>query len=232
MIDIRPFASLGRDDRDWLAARFHFSFADYVDPARVSFGPLRVWNDDRFRPGGGFPQHSHRDMEIITYIRGGAISHTDGMGHEGRVEAGSVQVMSAGTGVVHSEYNRGDEDLTLFQIWIHPDRTGHEPRWETRHFDRTERQGRLRTLVSGRPGDEEALFIHQDAALLAADLAAGQRVTHALEAGRRAYLVPARGRITVNGLAVGERDGVAVEGEAAVEIAALEEAEVVLLDLP
>ena len=232
MIEVTPLDDLGRMETDWLSARFHFSFADYMDPARVHFGPLRVWNDDLFRPGGGFPMHPHRDMEIITYIRGGAISHEDSLGNGGRTAVGDVQVMSAGTGIVHSEFNSEDENLELFQIWIFPDRKGLTPRWEPRRFTGAARAGALLALVSGNWEDPDVLHIHQDATLLAADLDAGQAVTHILEAERRAYMVPPRGAVEVNGVAAPPRAGIAITGETEVHIRATEAAEVVLLDLP
>ena len=237
MITITPLEELGRAEHGWLSARFHFSFAEYYNPRRMGFGPLRVWNDDLIRAGGGFPMHPHRDMEIITYIRTGAIAHEDNQGNRGVTHAGDVQVMSAGTGVHHSEFSHGDEDTTLFQIWVKSDRKGHAPRWETRKFPAAERQARLTPLASGRrhpqdEGHDGALMIHQDAALYCATLNTGQGVTHVLEEGRRAYLVPARGTILVNGQEAPARAGVEIEGESGIKIEALEDAEVVLLDLP
>ncbi len=234
MITVSPLEDLGRMELDWLSARFHFSFADYVDPARMGHGQLRVLNDDLFRPGGGFPMHPHRDMEIITYVRSGAVTHEDSLGNRGVVKAGEVQVMTAGTGVVHSEFNLGDEDLTLFQIWIHPDEKGLPPRWQTKPFSRDDRKGRLTPLVRGvnGKGDRDVLTINQDAALLAADLAPGQGCDYEMGPGRRAYLIPARGGILVNGVKVSERAGVAITGEQALSIEAVEDAEIVLLDLP
>jgi len=236
MIDITPLEKLGQMDEDWLSARFHFSFAGYQDPDRMGFGPLRVWNDDLFRPGGGFPMHPHRDMEIITYIRTGAISHQDNTGGKGVTRAGEVQVMTAGTGIVHSEFNEGDTDLTLFQIWIEPSEPNLEPRWETRDFNRAERRGRWAALASGRPiigdGDADALHINQDAALMAVELEAGGSIGYDLAPGRRAYLVPASGAVTVNGKPAPERSGVAITEETELTIEATDGAEVVLLDLP
>jgi quercetin 2,3-dioxygenase len=226
-VRIFPFAELGRFENDWLSARYHFSFANWHDPRRMGLGPLRVWNDDRVRPGGGFGMHPHRDMEIITYVREGALTHEDSLGNKGRIGAGEVQVMSAGSGIVHAEQNDGDEDVTLFQIWIHPRRTGAKPRWEQATVPRE--PGALKTLVSGHG---EVLTIDQDAALLAGVLPAGRTVTHALGRDRRAYIVPARGAIEVNGQVARTRDGVAVEGVDTLTITALDEAEVVLLDLP
>ncbi|MFQ5939037.1 MAG: pirin family protein [Alphaproteobacteria bacterium] len=235
MIEVIPFAELGRFDNDWLSARYHFSFADYYNPRRMGLGPLRVWNDDTIRPGGGFPMHGHRDMEIITYVRRGAITHEDHLGSKGRIEAGSVQVMSAGTGIRHSEFNHEDEQTELFQIWIKPSAKDKdlEPGWATRPFPREDRAGKLVTLASGRPGDDpEALPIRQDAAMLAATLAVDQSVAHALKPGRRAYLVPPRGRLEVNGVIVDAGDGCAITQASAVTIRALDPGEVVLVDLP
>ncbi len=236
MIEIRPFAELGRFDNDWLSARYHFSFANYNDPARRGFGPLLVWNDDTIQPGRGFDRHGHRDMEIITYVREGAISHEDHLGNRGRTEAGDVQVMSAGTGIQHAEFNRETEPTRLFQIWIEPSRTGVTPRWETRQFPKGDRSGALIALASGRAMEpsspEGALPIHQDAAILGATLEAGQRVTHRLDGGRRAYLVVARGAVEINGIAAAERDGVAIGGEPEITIAAVADSEILLADLP
>ncbi len=232
MIEVVPFDRLGRFDNDWLSARYHFSFAGYHDPARMGFGPLRVWNDDTIRPGSGFDMHGHRDMEIVTYVRRGAVTHEDHLGNRGRTEAGDVQAMSAGKGILHSELNLEEDDTQLFQIWIEPAEQGVAPRWETRAFPRADRAGRLVVLASGRKGDAGALRIHQDAALLGAFLRAGQTVEHGLASGRRAYLVPARGRIAVNGRTAGARDGVAVSGAERLVIEARAESEVVLADLP
>ncbi|MDH3232311.1 MAG: pirin family protein [Alphaproteobacteria bacterium] len=233
MIDLRPFAELGRFENDWLSARFHFSFAEYVNPDRMGFGPLRVWNDDTIQPGGGFAMHGHRDMEIITYVRRGAISHEDHLGNKGRTVAGDIQVMHAGTGIQHSEYNHEGEDTLIYQIWIEPASTGGPPGWSAREFPKAEREAGLVTLASGRPGaSDDALPINQDASLLAATLEAGQTTTHALEPGRRAYLVPATGAIEVNGAALEARGGAAIEGEDRVTITAREDSEIILVDLP
>jgi quercetin 2,3-dioxygenase len=234
MIELRPFEQLGRFDNDWLSARYHFSFADYFDPARTGLGVLRVWNDDRIKPQRGFAPHGHRDMEIITYIRRGAVTHEDHLGNRGRTEAGDVQVMSAGSGITHAEYNLESEPTELFQIWIEPAERGLAPSWGTRSFPRDASAGRFAVLASGRAADRggSALPIRQDAALLCATAAAGVRLTHALAPGRRAYLVAPRGRISVNGTAAKARDGLAITGEALLEIAVEEESELVLVDLP
>ena len=232
MIHIQHFEDLGRFDNDWLAARYHFSFAGYRDPARMGVGPLLVWNDDLVQPGRGFDPHGHRDMEIITYVREGAISHEDHLGNRGRTEAGDVQVMSAGRGIRHSEYNMEAGPTRIFQIWIEPSETGLEPRWAQRRFPQGASAGALIPLASGRPGHEDALPINQDAAILGATLARGQRVSHHLEAGRQAYLVPARGRVRVNDVMVDARDGVTITEEPEITITALDDAEILLADLP
>jgi redox-sensitive bicupin YhaK (pirin superfamily) len=232
LIEIRPFETLGRFDNDWLTARYHFSFAGYYDPARSGVGPLLVWNDDLIEPGRGFDRHGHRDMEIITYVRSGAITHEDHLGNRGRTEAGDVQVMSAGRGIQHAEFNEDSEPTRLFQIWIHPAEKGITPRWEQRRFPKSDRSGHLVPLASGRPGDESALRIFQDAAILGATLLAGQSVEHTLAPGRTAYLVPALGRIRVNGHEMKARDGAAIAGEDALRIEAIEESEILLSDLP
>jgi redox-sensitive bicupin YhaK (pirin superfamily) len=230
MIDVRPFASLGHADHGWLNARHHFSFANYHDPARMGWGAIRVWNDDEIAPRSGFPPHPHADMEIITYVRTGAISHRDSMGNEGRTGAGDVQVMSAGTGVQHAEYNLEDEATTLFQIWVMTDRRGTEPSWGARRFPRDERAGSFVTLASGFDGDADALRIHAAARVLGATLGDGETATLELDPSRHAYLVALGAPIEVNGLRAEPRDGVAVTGESRLEIRALGEAEIVLVD--
>ena len=232
MIEVIPFETLGRLDIDWLSARYHFSFANYHDPARTGLGPLLVWNDDTIQPGTGFDPHGHRDMEIITYVRRGAISHRDHLGNEGRTVAGDVQVMSAGKGIRHAEYNLEDEATQIFQIWIEPDEARLEPRWATRRFPKAERAAALVALASGRAGDDGALPIRQDAAVLGAALTPGQSVTHAIGKGRRAYLVPSRGRIEVNGVLANARDGIAMTGEDTLTVTALEDSDILLADLP
>jgi hypothetical protein len=232
MIEHRPFDSLGRFELDWLSARYHFSFGQYYDPARMGVGPLRVWNDDAVQPHTGFDPHGHRDMEIITFIRAGAITHEDNLGNRGRTPAGDVQVMTAGKGVVHAEYNREPEVTRLFQIWIQPAERRLTPTWDQRAFPRQERAGRLVPLASGRQGHDEALPIHQDAALFGAALAAGQTVRHALGRDRQGYLVPSTGQLTVNGVRLDARDGAVISGEDEIEIAALAHSELLLADLP
>lgn len=230
MIELRPFETLGGANHGWLDAHHHFSFADYHDPARTNWGRLRVWNDDTIAPRTGFPPHPHNDMEIVTYVRKGAITHRDSLGNEGRTEAGDVQVMSAGTGIRHSEYNLEDEETTLFQIWIMPDRRGEKPDWGARPFPKDDRAGRFVTLASGRSGDDDALPINADARVLGATIKAGDTVSYATEPGRHAYLVPATGRVRVGDVEAKARDGVAVTGLDTITVTALEDAELVLVD--
>lgn len=234
MIEIIPFQSLGQAEHGWLSARFHFSFAEYRDPSRVGIGPLLVWNDDTIQPGGGFPMHPHRDMEIITYVRSGAISHEDHLGNRGRTEAGDVQVMSAGTGIMHSEFNQDSAPTTLFQIWIRPHTARVAPRWEQRRFPKEGRAGHLVALASGREKDiaAGALTIHQDATLLGATLNAGSEVSHDLGGERRGYLVVASGRARVNGHELGPRDGATISDTETLTIDAIADCEVLLADLP
>ena len=229
MIELRPFNSLGAADHGWLDAHHHFSFAEYHDPARTNWGQLRVWNDDTIAPKSGFPPHPHRDMEIITYVRKGAISHKDNQGNEGRTEAGDVQVMSAGTGIAHAEYNLEDETTQIFQIWIIPDQRGGEPSWGARPFPKGGRDGRFITLASGK-GDEESLPIRADARVLGAAVKAGEAVTYETDAQRHLYLVPATGKVRIGDVEVNARDGAAITGLDKIEITALEDSELVLVD--
>ncbi|MCW3836351.1 pirin family protein [Sphingomonas canadensis] len=230
MIDRRPFETLGHENHGWLNARHHFSFANYHDPARMGWGALRVWNDDEIAPNSGFPPHPHRDMEIITYVRKGAITHQDSMGNTGRTAAGDVQVMSAGSGVRHAEYNLEPESTTLFQIWILPRQAGGLPSWGTKPFPKGDRSGRFVTLASGFSEDGDALPIRADARVLGATLKAGESVEHSVGEGRHAYLVPAAGTVTVDGERIETRDGVGLAGGRTYTIAAIDEAEIVLVD--
>ena len=230
MIEIRPFTTLGHADHGWLDAHHHFSFADYRDPARMGWGAIRVWNDDTIAAGSGFPTHPHSDMEIVTFVRSGAISHRDSLGNEGRTAAGDVQVMSAGTGIRHSEFNHEAEATTLFQIWILPDRSGEAPSWGSREFPVATRAGGWEVVASGTPDADGALPIRADARVLAANLTAGQIARHATSPGRHSYLVAARGQIRVNGIICAARDGAAITGEDEIIVEALEDAEVILVD--
>lgn len=230
MIQVRPFAGLGSFRNDWLNAHHHFSFGEYHDPQRMGLGRLRVWNDDEVAPGTGFDPHPHREMEIVTYIRQGAITHRDSLGNEGRTEAGDVQVMHAGTGIVHAEYNREDTPTRLFQIWILPDQRGVAPGWGTRQFPKT---GGLAVLASGRAQDADsgALPLYADAAVLAGTLRAGETARLKLAPGRGAYLVPASGSVAVNGVTVDARDGASITAESDLAIVAIADTELVLVDV-
>ena len=229
MIDVRPFSSLGGANHGWLNAKHHFSFAGYHDPARMSWGRLRVWNDDEIAAQSGFPPHPHADMEIITYVRSGAITHEDSLGNRGRTGAGDVQVMSAGTGVRHAEFNLENEMTTLFQIWIETDKPGAKPAWGMKPFPKSDRTGKFQILASGDPTDE-ALTINADARVLGATLKAGESLSYRLAEGRRAYLVPAAGAVEVNGVALNARDGAAIKDEATITIRAKDDAELVMVD--
>jgi redox-sensitive bicupin YhaK (pirin superfamily) len=231
MIDVQKFARLGGFHNDWLNARHHFSFGQYHDPGRMGVGGLRVWNDDEVAPGTGFDPHPHSDMEIITYVREGAITHRDSLGNEGRTEAGDVQVMHAGTGIVHSEYNLEATSTRLFQIWILPSRRGVAPGWASREFPR-DNVGQLTAVADGRPNaDGSALPLYADGAVLAGSLKAGQTLRQSLGAGRVGYLVPAKGAVTVNGVSVSTRDGATITGETELAITATEDAEIVMVDV-
>lgn len=230
MIERRPFGKLGGADHGWLKARHHFSFAEYHDPNRMGWGSLRVWNDDEIAPNSGFPPHPHADMEIITYVRQGTITHKDSMGNEGRTKAGDVQVMSAGAGVRHSEYNLEPQTATLFQIWIVPTRKGGQPAWGTKPFPKSDRSGRFVTLASGFESDTDALPIRTDARVLGATLKAGESAEYAIGEQRHAYLVSATGAAEVNGIRIEARDGIAIEKMPLLKITALEDCELVLVD--
>jgi redox-sensitive bicupin YhaK (pirin superfamily) len=228
MIDIRPFDSLGHADHGWLDARHHFSFASYHDPDRMGWGRIRVWNDDTIGAKSGFPPHPHRDMEIVTYVRTGAITHQDSMGNKGRTAAGDVQVMSAGTGVTHAEYNLEDEQTTLFQIWIETDEPGAQPGWGAMPFPKEAREGSFQILASGNP-DDGALTINADARVLGATVKAGGSISYDTAPDRHLYLVPS-GKVRVNGQEANPRDGVAITGESKLTIEAEQDSELVLVD--
>ena len=231
MIDLRPFASLGGANHGWLDAKHHFSFANYYDPKRESWGNLRVWNDDTIAPQSGVPPHPHRDMEIITYVREGAITHQDNLGNLGRTEAGDVQVMSAGTGIAHAEYNSEDVTTKIFQIWIQPTSRGEKPSWGARPFPKGERAGQFVVLASGYENDGDALRIRTDGRVVAATLKAGESADYPLGKDRRGYLVPATGAVEINGVRVNARDGAAIADQDVLRVTALEDSELVLVDV-
>lgn len=230
MIERRPFQSLGGANHGWLDAKHHFSFADYHDPARVNWGSLRVWNDDTIAAGTGFPPHAHADMEIITYVREGAITHQDNMGNKGRTEAGDVQVMSAGTGIRHSEYNQEPGVTKIFQIWILPDSRGKAPSWGAKPFPKGERSGQFVALASGMAGDDDALPIRTNARVLGASLKAGETAEYKLGRDRRGYLVPATGEVEIDGVRFEARDGAAIRDLDMLRVTAVSDTELVLVD--
>ena len=221
---------LGTSDLGWLRSRFHFSFAEYHDPERVHFGVLRVVNDDLVRPGTGFDTHPHRDMEIVSYVVDGELTHGDSMGNRNTLSRGHVQYMSAGTGVLHSEHNRGDTTLRFLQIWIFPDERGHTPAYGDHRFDWDARRNRWLTLVSGPDGDAP-IRLHQDVRISALELEAGREVPLRVAPGRQAYLVQIEGSSTVGGVELGERDGLEIVAED-VTLAAREISHVLVIEMP
>jgi redox-sensitive bicupin YhaK (pirin superfamily) len=230
MIELRPFDTLGGADHGWLKAKHHFSFASHYDPNNMGHGALRVWNDDEIAPNTGFPAHPHANMEIITYVREGAITHQDSLGNAGRTEAGDVQVMSAGSGIRHSEYNLEPTKTRIFQIWIEPTARGGQPTWGSKPFPKADRSGKLVTIASGDANDKDALPIRADARVLATTLKAGETAEYEPQKARNLYLVPAAGAVEINGVRVNARDGAAIRDEARLKITALEDSELVLVD--
>lgn len=221
-------------EEDWLSTFWHFSFDFYRDPDRMNFGPLRVFNDDTIQPGKGFGFHPHRDMEIITYVIDGELYHRDDRGNEGVIYAGEVQRMSAGSGIVHSEYNHSREKpLRLLQMWIFADKRGLEPSWEQQKFGRAERADRLLPVVlQEKSSYGKALKIHQDAAIYVSSLGAGRQVEHTFAPGRNAYLFVIEGDVKIGGIVLHTRDAARIEGESNLAIKAESNAELILLDLP
>jgi quercetin 2,3-dioxygenase len=232
MVTLIPYESLGHANYGWLDAHYHFSFANYHNPERMGFGVLRVINDDIVKAGAGFDPHPHRDMEIITYVRKGGITHRDSRNNEGRTAAGDVQVMSAGTGIQHSEYNLDDEDTNLYQIWIHPDKKGVQPRWEAREFPKQPVEDALIPLASGRDEDllQGALMIHQDAAIHGGRLKAGTQLAHPIK--HQAYVLASEGELEVNGTRLKKGDGAQVTDAKILTLRALTDTEVLVIDVP
>jgi hypothetical protein len=231
MILIRKNDARGHANHGWLDSRFTFSFADYYDPAHTQFRTLRVMNDDRIAGGAGFPTHPHRDMEIVTYVLEGALQHRDSMGNGSVIRPGDVQYMSAGTGVTHSEFNASEtEAVHLYQIWMFPDRKGYKPAYGQKHFAEADKRAKLRLVVSP-DGREGSVKIHQDNELYATVLAPGETVKHELKPQRHAYVQVARGSVTLNGQALETGDGAAVSEERSIELAGVQDAEVLVFDL-
>ena len=231
MFDIIQSETRGAADHGWLRAKHTFSFADYYDPERVEFGSLRVINEDRIAPGKGFGTHPHRDMEIITYIIDGVIEHKDSMGNGTTITPGEVQRMTAGTGVLHSEFNHSQEqELHLLQIWIYPEKNGLEPGYEQTRFTREEKLNRLR-LVGSRDGRDGSVTIHQDVNLYSSILEAGNEVTLDLANDRKVFVQVVQGDIAVSGQPLAAGDGAQIEGERALQIEARSEAEFLVFDM-
>jgi redox-sensitive bicupin YhaK (pirin superfamily) len=233
MITLRPAGERGTANHGWLDSRHTFSFGHYYDPKHMGFGPLRVINEDRVRPGAGFDTHGHRDMEIISYVLEGALEHKDSIGTGSVIRPGEVQVMSAGTGIRHSEYNHSKKDPVHFlQIWVLPDRQGLAPRYDQKAFSPSEKCGRLR-LVGSPDGRDGSIVIHQDVELYDALLADGDAVTRDLKTGRKNWVQVVRGAVDVNGKAASAGDGIALENEDKLSITArADDSEVLVFDLP
>ena len=233
MIDHRPLSSLASADFGWLKARHHFPIDGRDDPAHAPVKSLYVWNDDEFAPGHGFPLHYHRDVEIITYVRAGVVTHEDTLGNSYELRSGDVQVMSTGSGLRHSEYNRGKLLLKVFQIWIAPNRLGARPTYAKRRFPGRDRSNGLTVLASGLAEDasSEPLPLRADARLLGGRLETSKSMRYDIGAGRDLYLVPALGKVLVNGACIEEGDGLAVTKESVLEFEALEHTELVVVEL-
>jgi len=231
MIAFHDRMARGQTRTGWLDSRHSFSFGQYQDPAHMGFRSLRVINEDRVIPGAGFPRHGHSDMEIISYVLEGALEHKDSLGNGTVIRPGDVQRMSAGTGILHSEFNPSKVDPVHFlQMWIIPDRAGLPPSYEQKAFPIEERRGRLR-LVAGPDNRDSTITVHQDARLFVANLKVNERVVHEIERGRGVWLQLARGIVTVNGTQMRAGDGAAVEDEPAIAIEADTDAEFLLFDL-
>ncbi len=232
MLTVRKSADRGVASFGWLRSQHTFSFGHYHDPAHMHVGPLRVINEDRVSPGRGFDPHSHKDMEIISYVLDGALEHKDSMGNGSVLRYGDVQRMSAGTGVTHSEYNHSaTEPVHFLQIWVIPGETGGAPGYEEKHFDADSKRGTLR-LIASHDGRDGSVSLRQDAAIYATILDGSERADHALLPGRQAYVQVARGSVTVNGLLLSAGDAVEISEEAVVALSDASDAEVLLFDLP
>jgi redox-sensitive bicupin YhaK (pirin superfamily) len=231
MLQVRRSAERGFFDHGWLKTYHTFSFGEYQDPNWIEFGALRVINDDRVAAGEGFGKHGHRDMEILTYILEGELQHRDSMGNGSLIHPGDLQRMSAGTGVVHSEFNPGSEAVHLLQIWITPDTARLPPGYEQKHFSDAEKRGRLR-LIAARGGQQGAVTLHQDAQVYAGLFEGAEEHTYALPAGRRAWVHLARGTLHVDETALAAGDGAGITGPARLRLHGGRAAEVLLFDLP
>lgn len=229
MIKIYKFEDLGHVNHDWLNARHHFSFSNYYNPERNGFGTLKVINDDIIKAKSGFDTHPHRDMEIITYVRSGAITHKDSNGNVGRTEAGDVQVMSAGTGIKHSEFNLEDEETNLYQIWITPKQQGVKPRWDSKNFPKNPVLDKLHLLVSGNENDD-ALFIYQDAKIYGGKLRSGNKIIHPIN--NQAYILASAGEFEIDNVKIKKGDGAEITQQTEISITAITDCELLIIDSP
>ncbi len=232
MVKIYKFSELGKADFGWLKANYHFSFSNYYNPNRLGFGKLLVINDDKVSAGKGFAPHSHKDMEIITYVKTGAITHQDNLGNKGRTIAGDVQVMSAGSGITHSEYNFEDEDTTLYQIWIEPNQKNVAPRWDSKKFPKDLSSNSLTLLVSGRAEDKEKapLFIYQDAAIWAGNIKANSLINQSVK--YNSYILASKGEFAINGQKISQGDGAEISETNNLEIKTFTDSEIIVIDIP
>jgi len=231
MITVRQGSERGTTRLSWLDSRHTFSFSDYYNPEHMGFRTLRVINDDRVAPGGGFGMHGHRDMEIVTYVLSGSLAHRDSVGTGSELQRGDVQRMSAGAGIRHSEYNGSQQEPVHFlQIWMLPEQNGLTPEYEQRRFSDDDKRGRLR-LIASHDGRDASLTIHQEVDLFAAILGPGQRVTHRLSSGRHAWVQVAQGALTLNGIVLKAGDGATVSDETVLDVAAVDDVEFLLFDL-
>src|SRR3984957_1378235 len=231
MIERRPFDELPSEDLGWLKARRHFSSDARDDPSRSGWGCVRVWNDEEIAPNAGFALQVHADIEIIIYVREGTVTHSDSLGNEGRIEAGNVQVVSAGAGIRHAEYNLEQASARIFQIWIAPTSSGGSPAWGIQPCAAAERSGCFVAIASGFDSDHDALPIRACARVLNAKLKAGESIEYMLSRPRLAYLVPSSGTVDVNGVRIQARDGAAIKDVDIVTITAIEDADVVMVDV-
>lgn len=230
MIKIYPYKNLGHADHGWLNARHHFSFSSYYNPNRTHFGVLSVINDDVIKANSGFPEHPHENMEIITYVRSGAITHKDSNGNEGRTKAGDVQVMSAGTGIRHSEYNLEDCETNLYQIWIISNKKDVKPRWDAKAFPKDPVKDSLPLLVSGEGDKKAPLFIYQDAQIYGGKLNKNTIINHPIK--NQAYLLISQGEIKIDNKIIKKGDGVEITDLPNIKIEALKNAEILIIDVP
>jgi redox-sensitive bicupin YhaK (pirin superfamily) len=229
MIKIQKYAELGTFKNDWLEAHYHFSFSNYHNPERMGFGKLRVINDDIVKAGGGFATHPHKDMEIITYVRQGVITHKDSKGNLGRTESGDVQVMSAGSGIRHSEHNNENIDANLYQIWIEPKELSVQPRWAEAQFPKELVSDKLRLLVSGDKNDKNALFIHQDAKIYGGRLNQGLVINHSIR--ENAYILVSDGEVEIEGQKMLKGDGAEITDLQNIKISAINAAEILIIEI-